>query len=44
MVNKKVIKPTKNGDIAISSMKSKKSVIFFDKYRKTKNDSEEEEV
>ena len=37
----KVIKPTKSGDIAISSIQAKKSVIFFDNYWKTNNDQEE---
>ena len=44
VVNNKVIKLTKNGDIRISSMKSKKSIVFFDNYRKENNDNEVEEV
>ena len=44
VVSNNVMKLTKTGDIPMSSMRSKKSVIFSDNYRKSTNDGEEEEV
>ena len=44
VVSNNLMKLTKSGDIPMSSMRSKKSVIAFDNYRKSTNDGEEEEV
>ena len=44
VVSNDLMKLTKSGDIPMSSMRSKNNVIFFDNYRKSTNDGEEEEV